>query len=1583
MTQKQILFKIKGMQRDISNSTFKSEYAFENMNLRITADKDNGLLSVTNERGTKELIITTFAGGPNINVITINDKKLVATYPLERDLQVEIDASGAPKTQIFKKGTRELYSWNYTPINSVKLTESYDGVYTYLLYTDPAIYKLKTVLGVAELKDCVILFQLDTNAHSNYITKIEWDSSKNRLVGKDIYASRGAGHNELNFSLDHPIETLVDIENENIQKVYWVDGVNQPRVINIVGNIDSNDPKQFDFVPEINGGEIEVEHSEASGQFPAGVIQYAFTYFNKYGQESAVVDISPIYYIANEDKGAQPNEIVNKSFKVTFSDLDKDWDYIRLYSIIRTSVNTTPEVKKVVDIKITDLNTNNYFIDLGSTGEYVAPTDLLYKGGEVLAASTITTKDSTLFLGDISIKNTGIVEKEINNYFKNLDISTYQKIVEIPNEDFPQYTGEYNSEDLVGKYYQYTTSLNRNSFNTKHFKTNDVYRLGVQLQDKYGKWSDPIFIKDDVVNQYPKYLEFEDYLNFKGFLNIKDASDHLLSNDINIKDFYILNEDGSLLSSETEYTDFKYGDKISVTGYVKKTIWYYIGTEPGDPSSLIDKGDIQYFTDIKYSEKGDEGNLLIYYPNSGSYSIENSGIVTVTNVITNSSILKTYTISVKTVPNIGFPITKTFEISIENDNYTTFSVSKDILYWEKLNDTVEDASIKNIVNIFEVFTLNSYDTTLLEEYKKIRPVIVYPEESDRECICQGVLCPTVFNVKDRAENAPFAQPSWSWRFNLPTTIDQTEDVTNTDNGKKSGVWGEYRHMKHIRSLYDRTGNIITNGEFSVADKDNVSTCNFLPEEPTISNPPDQIFGIDSSIITMHSPDVEFNEQIKNINNVNLRIVGIVPITSNTSHNYIEGLSPDPTSTDPSLGEIKDTIHSYNKSIYGFRRRIAYRAWKDYLNYSPDEDAIKVDYWVSYWNNSKRLTYTGTLNGAVLSKSRISNFSFSNNNYFNIETISLKNTHCKVSNTSALYLNDKYYFGNQIDKIITGNTLYVAVTRGEANVIKSLQYDDYLSLWTIPITYKATKHIILDLNNKFLSTGVTDENSKEGYTFWDKNYIKYEPIGPKVESKYGFLYLAELYKDIDSSTLFGGTSDYAIQNNLWLPAGKAVNIGESITWEEGDTYYQRYDCVKTLPRNDSDLNGVTDVLSFMCETRVNLDGRYDDRYKAVEDGLAITEDNINLINPVYGQSNNFFNYRVLDTDRYNHSNLPNTIVWSKTKQSNSIVDNWTNINLVSSLDLDAKKGKVNALKVFNDNIIAFQDKAISQILFNSRVQLNTSDGVPIEISNSGKVDGKRYLSNTIGCLNKYSICDSTNGIYFIDDYNNSMYLFNGQFNNLSESKGFHSWMKNNSSLDTWDPVNFKNVVTYRDSINNEILFIYKDKCLVYNEVLGEFSSFYSYEGTPYMFTLNSKNILYNRNQNNLWVKNEGEYNNFFGTYKDFYTTIIANDNPTYDKIFSTLDFRADVLDDNNKMINSTPVAPFNYLKVVNEYQEVESNLSGKALIPKFRVWRAQFPRIGKNRIRNTWATITLGNKVNNRKGINEKVRLHDIVVNYFI
>ena len=71
-------FKIKGMQRDLSVSSFSAEYAYENMNIRIMPTNEQTLLSVVNEKGTK-LCQFSLLGIP-IGQATIDKYLIVFSY---------------------------------------------------------------------------------------------------------------------------------------------------------------------------------------------------------------------------------------------------------------------------------------------------------------------------------------------------------------------------------------------------------------------------------------------------------------------------------------------------------------------------------------------------------------------------------------------------------------------------------------------------------------------------------------------------------------------------------------------------------------------------------------------------------------------------------------------------------------------------------------------------------------------------------------------------------------------------------------------------------------------------------------------------------------------------------------------------------------------------------------------------------------------------------------------------------------------------------------------------------------------------------------------------------------------------------------------------------------------------------------------------------------------------------------------------------------------------------------------------------------------------------------------------------------
>ena len=1379
MIQKQSFNVIKGMRQDISPSKANPEYIFDARNIRLTARGNDTLLSITNEQGTQECK-------------TQDDKYLIQGKVL-----------------------------GYCVLNN------------YLVIFN------KSIKGSDNIEQITRIYQ----QNNKWISDVLYSSHTIEEQPNGTIITKSSGN--LNFG--DTIQTLGIYENENIQKVYWVDGVNQPRVINITKDkllaVTVNDVKKsytstsFDFVPELKLQEYVAvtQQLDSKGTFQAGVIQYAFTYYNKYGQESNIFYVTDLYNISYSTRGASQEDIIGTSFKIDISNIDKKFDFIRVYSIHRTSVDATPYVKIVNDISLKDAPSKSVtIIDNNTTGESIDPTLLLYIGGEDIIANTISQKDNTLFLGNISLNKYSIpdiIKKELLNYGSKIssDTNSYKYLKLVYRQLLTPLS--------YGLYYKQYNFLQCG--NTCTFKDGEHYRLGVQFQHKSGKWSEPVLI------------------------------------------------------------NYNY---------------------------LIDKS--SYF-----------------YEHNQRTKIEAH------------------------LPTIKFTIPKAI-----------------------------------------IEALSKLD------FKRARSLVVNPTLNDRLVIAQGMICPTVYRT-DSDNNQTIYQSSW---FLRPSAYEESDEYFKDSQNVSLGAIAEYKHGAYLKSY--KENHVI-----------NLKDINRGIEIEGLENT--ENYQVSQQIVTFHSPDIEFDSSIQNIDGqtFKFRITKKIPFESSIGDIDIQTSSPTigpkstgfyhkilgvPNSSQKFAGRSLISGMFYNDWIVDYTGEI----FRDY-----DKQTHQIGYLIHPWQSSgslnndiNRPSDKGT-RSAVLKRKVISNlkYSFDNKVLKNDDgtTMIIDNgdTLINIFNSNEqqlIKIGGNNYLGNVDtlliakdyskvvslgkDKITDGSTssapsftdnnnitVMSSIDWRSASDIKDY-YSDLISKdISIRMKYKSTPHAVMALGNPL----PTDRANKDG-------------------TSASYLFLGEIYREnITGATdpYFGGRSAQAVKNNLWIPSNVSQpfsNVDLIVEFLHGDCYYQRYDCLKTYPYTNEDENSIVEIGSFMVETRVNIEGRYD-RNVGLISNLNITPQNFNLWNPIYTQKDNFFNYRILDQDLYKLNDFPNTITWSKEKSLGETIDTWTNINMTNTIDVDGNLGQVQSIENYNNELYCFQDKGVSKILFNNRVQIPTSDNIPIEISNGYKVQGKVYLSNTIGCQNQRAIKVTPNGIYFSDLYNSGIYLLNGQgLQDISTPRGFTNWVK------TCKPTRL-----HYDTNNGDLYLIgdgypydldsSKDlsyrNCLCFSEKLNEFTSFMDYNNTDFMFNIDDSFYSLNPkfttdgNISSLYKMFEGEYNNFFDDIKPYHISYIANQNPTNDKIFNTLEFRADSLQDNNKLIedSSTPkspnICPFNKVTVWNEYQEGTENLSkvyGKpsALKEKFRTWRVNIPRDNVNkrdRIRNPWAYIKLEGYNNTNR-----MQLHDMQVWYY-
>lgn len=1443
MPSQKVQFTVKGMSRDLADSKFNPEYAFENKNIRITPTENSTLLVLSNEKGN--------------TVIDTHTKYKGVSYAISN----------------------------------------------------------RRVLGYAVLYKTIVLF-FKANGY-DYISTLKRNDADTQWEENILYIGN------LNFDESHPIETLPLYEAEDIQKVYWVDGLNQPRVINIVTDADhiirENDDTQFDFVTTLALDEaITIERTtDIRGSFPSGTLQYAITYSKKNGQESKIAWISNIHYTTLNDRAGAPDEITTASYKITidYTTVDTAFDKINIYSIIRTSEDAGLQTKLVTQLDISSEQSQDYiYVDTNLSGEIIAPTDLLYKGGEELVADTLATKDNTLFLGNIQYKG-NLVSDNVKNAVSGTSVSTDYTIIE-------------NWEEEDG-YYPYKNPLLENT--VTYLRSGNKYRLGVQLQDSKGNWSEPIFVEDFDATVRPTIDRTNHALKLpKVQINLSSnfVTEALSADYKRVRPIIVYPEPSEravIAQGIVCPTVFRKDSRLANNPFAQSS-WFF---RPYNGNGYA--GDVP----SKYSVEARHGHSLA---TADKYNAEVQN-ASVSEYAISSSINNNYYVDGSII---------TFHSPDVDDN---------LMESDLVNSNIKIVgafAIDSVAGRMSLIATSPHDT--LSGYGKI------PES-------QYNVNKTIQGTTQR--NLLNTQTIWK------ETLGVTAGYYATYPWHKVGLWLETDLITD--TSYKDTGNIITKVTSNIRISQNFEYYNVANEYilPT---------GLRSRRL-FRKENGDSSYAIAAPDNLSLSFSTLTykgtidnPVTSSTSY-------PIYFSNQLNGQLITDTSYPYCSSQDPIS--VQYRS-TDHIVLALENDStgrsteLPVPYFSSDPQGDKTISkYTGNLFWLSGGNSK---YVFSSNAMLVYEPFA--DTHISEYANAGYIIkcmdSDDRYDYPWTFTVWTYNGEYISATlpRSDYNIfdISNVTNLDYLPLASNLSTYST------DNGHTWVVTGAY------GY-----NTTKMLPSGiSSVAAGNEIMWITELVRPIPEG-IFGGTTEYAIKNNKWYPCGESKKLDDSdraIDITEGDTIFNRWDCLKTLPYTPEDTNQIVEIMSFMCESYVNSAGRYD-KNRGLQDYTFLTSAvPFNQMNPAYDNKDNFFTYRITDLEKSRESDYPTLVTWSLTKTLGEEIDSWTHIVLASSLSMDGDRGKVRALRRFKNSIFAFQDTGIAEIVYNPTTAIATTAGVPIEIANSGKVEGKRYISESIGCTNKWSICTTPAGIYFIDSINKKVYQWsdNGMIS-LSEQMGFTSWFNtqiNKVKSDGWNFEVFDDFVTQYDRTVGDVYFINKDKCLTFNESLATFTSFYDYEKTP--FFINLDNYCISVHGGSLWEQHSGNYNSFFGVAnRPYYTEVVVNPNPTEDKVFDNIEFRADSWE-GNTLLDST----FDWLEAHNEYQQGAWELTWlkgypSTLKKKFRVWYANIPRntsnlggdslhnYSRDRMRNTWIHLRLSKL---HPGT-ERTVLHDLQVKYFI
>ena len=1550
---------VTGMTRDLATSRFEPNFVYDAHNIRVrTVNGDSTLLSVTNEKGTEEFSLTE------------NSANIVGT-----------------------------------------------------------------ILGTATFSDTLVLFTKDFETGLEYIYKVEFNTEFTEATCSTLFA--GVTPDVLNLQKEHPLETLALYENENIKKVYWVDGVNQPRVINISTDTPYTNPDIFNFNREIGTDAVmEVIKYNSGGEFRPGTIQYCFNYYNKFGQETNIVDVSSLYYISPKDSGLAADDISNCSFQITFKNLNTNFEYIRLYAIYRSSENATPSVRIIGDYSTASSSVTIYHPSDTFT-EILTPQ---WQDGVEIPFENLWVVDSNMN----KIKNVHetlaasnqsgpeyIVSLNNGQYFLDDRINTayYIKVTRAP---YIQAAALYN-DGTTQTYFLYTNSGSRILMGGSFIPESVNKNISVVDTGTYGSTIDAtalLFIGGQYI--VAETLADKDNTLFLG--NLRNVVPNLGTIKVRIHDQDIYVKDIKGLVDGTDYISvesclYDYSNNILTQDSPYEDVEVYQRNNVSESTvSLQEKDNNRDSRSIKTFKARENYRLgFIGQYKTGQWS----------EVIWAGD------------------FTEELSSGVHHFFENSAAGTSGLLLWGK---QFRSSGFKSTIDSSVV------DSLLNNGFIKIAPVVVYPNMADRYVICQGLLCPTVFCSKDRNENAPYTQCDWRFRKGYNWNRIKDEIQSNVVGEAAASEYAPEVPFAHYQD----------NGTWKDLASDKFDK--FFPTE----------YYSDPSILSFHSPDIDSSEELyaDDFTNLNLRLVGFsnngfVTYLDERDNTYYtkERSNPDTqTHTFVSMGTLGfgdkssitianntyETNLNYSLAMKGFYDNLVEEGTdsdnKPILTYKGSRQGTPdTNYYMYYtylWhrngslNNqnamSIALSNTGAVRTAMYNRKVFSQKTFGYTTYLNnvydfltkspIEVPTLDIKLSDMDDSPVVFFNtpqqeNRLYYGN-VDKVIVNGledlsttSFYDAVVGDTGNPKTGVDYSDgYTILYTtakinegqvrrvpgtpnynlrtgrdpVSIKYKTTRHAVISLrgidDTHIGELGVDDLSTQ--YVYWTNSQLsfngyyipndEYLILANDEVLDYSFadncLYIGELYREMtDEQVLsrFGGNSQEALAANVWTLAGETVKLisGQDaiLYFTEGDTYFGRYDCLKSYPASQEDKQSIVSIYSTEIESRVNLDFRYGTTMN-LDDNTMVTPQNFNLYNHSgYEQTNQYFTYKAIDYDRYLDQHFPNMITWSLEKTLGEDVDKWTSIPLTSTLDLDGTKGEITKVVRFNNEIFAFQESAFAQVLFNSRVQIPVSDGQPIEITNGYKVDGKRYISESIGMYNKWSLGVTPYGLYFIDDHKNSIFAYNGQLVDLTNSKGMKSWMydEGNRRRDRWNPIDYSNVRTFYDRIYGELYFTTKNDSLVYSETLGNFISFMDYGGLQGLDNVGNKLFAIPDSSHScrLWDMWAGKYNTFFGEFKPYWMTFIANADPMNDKVFNNLEWRSVAYDESGCYL---PYSTFDTMRVWHEHQDtgctpIRDDIGIPSLLKKkFNAFRTFIPRDmrglwslpGLDRIRNPWAYVRL-------------------------
>lgn len=393
------------------------------------------------------------------------------------------------------------------------------------------------------------------------------------------------------------------------------------------------------------------------------------------------------------------------------------------------------------------------------------------------------------------------------------------------------------------------------------------------------------------------------------------------------------------------------------------------------------------------------------------------------------------------------------------------------------------------------------------------------------------------------------------------------------------------------------------------------------------------------------------------------------------------------------------------------------------------------------------------------------------------------------------------------------------------------------------------------------------------------------------------------------TPYSGNNYSARQNSTYIGIAAVNSSSSNVTYVYGgDTYLGIHDHLTSMSFPDQRSNDDGDILDhddryqsffvdyFPFETTINLTKTFgqnvsstvEDRRNYIDVYLhnTITGGTVGgyhtqtkpyyAYNDAYSAGSTAKVYTSVDDDVMLNQTMTNRIRNSMVKTAGEKSDSFTKFQQADYLDVDSQYGDITNLVSFRDKLLYFQEDSVGIAAVNERSLITDNNLTELTLGTGGVLTRFDNITtaNGDGIINDPSITDSRSALYWYDNRRNEICRFYDRgVEKLSKTKQVQSFLNDRPNSLVHDGI--------YDSKYNEVQLCFYDKAIVFNELVDQFTSFYTFNPDKHAEFANK--LLYIKD-NAFYVEQPYEDNKMVCKLQ-----IVINKDSLYTKVFDNVFF----------------------------------------------------------------------------------------------